>query len=96
MEERKKAEDSALWRDVSNVENGKPLNQKTAAGKCEKKVENRNESQKASVLSPATVDSQRKQPFALRTKNTQINDRQNSDSKEKPAPTQIKARVTKA
>ncbi|KAL8109922.1 uncharacterized protein LOC141671979 [Apium graveolens] len=82
MEERKRSEDTALRRDVSNVENGKPLNQKTAAEKCEKKVEN-------------TVDSQRKQPFALRTKNTQINDKHIADSKAKPAPTQIKARVTK-
>lgn len=96
MGERNKSEDSTLRRDVSNVENGKPLNQKTAAGKREKRIENRNESQKTSVLSPsATVDSQRNQPFALRTKNTQINDRHISDSKAKPAPTQIKAQVTK-
>lgn len=96
MGERKESEDSTLRRNVSNVENGKPSNQNSVAGKREKKIENRNESQKTSVLSAsATVDTQRKQPFALRTKNTQINDRHISDSKAKPAPMQIKARVTK-
>lgn len=96
MGEVKKSGDSTFRKDVSNVENGKPSNQKTAAGNREKKIENRNESQKTSGLSSsATVDSHRKQPFALRTKNTQIHDRHISYSKAKPAPMQIKARVTK-
>lgn len=96
MGERNESGDFTLRRDVRNVENGKPLNQKSASGKREKKIGNRNESQTFVLSASVAVDSQRKQPFALRTKNTQVNYRHISDSKAKPAPIQIKARVTKA
>lgn len=96
MRETNESVGSKFQRDKGNAKNGKPLGPKNAAGTRVKKTKDGNDSQSTSVSSGFVAsDSHPKQPFSLRTKNTPLNDRQISDSISKPAPTQIKARVSK-
>lgn len=96
MRETSESKHSKLQRDTGKSKNGNSLGPKNAAGTRAKKNKDGDESQSTSVSRVSVgSDSRPKQPFALRTKNTALNDRQISDSNSKPTPIQIKARVSK-
>ncbi|KAK2979122.1 hypothetical protein RJ640_021125 [Escallonia rubra] len=83
---------SKLQKGICKANNGKPSSPKSGVAAWLKKSKDGKDMQKAVAASSGSLaaDSRPKQPFALRSKNTLLNDRQVSGKNSKPAPTLTK------